>query len=359
MGGGTSIKDSRPQAWRVTVASQPRIKTTVVGSYPMPNWLVALPSEQAVLDATRVVIHTQEHAGIDVVCDGELSRFDVNHPETNGMIEYFVKPLSGVRTAITFDELVAYRAQRGMGFRTRPPAVVDGPIGSGTLDLPQACARARRLATRPFKFTLTGPHMLAKTLIDNHYKNLPDLAMAIGKALAEQVAHIDAEVVQVDEANLPGSPDEWKWAADSLNLVLDAVKTTPAVHLCFGNYGGQSIQKGTWGKLIDYLNALHVDHIVMETAHRPAEELAIFRELRPEIGLGLGVVDIKKTEIESAETIARAIERAETVVGRGRVTYIHPDCGFWMLNRSIADGKIAALVAGRDLFEGRGKAQAA
>jgi 5-methyltetrahydropteroyltriglutamate--homocysteine methyltransferase len=118
--------------------------------------------------------------------------------------------------------------------------------------------------------------------------------MAIGKALAEQVAHIDAEVVQIDEANLPGSPDEWKWAADALNVVLDAVKTTPAVHLCFGNYGGQSIQKGTWGKLIDYLNALHVDHIVMETAHRPAEELAIFRELRPEIGLGLGVVDIKR-----------------------------------------------------------------
>ena len=341
------------------MTSQPKIKTTVVGSYPMPDWLVALPSEQAVLDATRVVIHTQERAGIDVVCDGELSRFDINHPETNGMIEYFVKPMSGIRTAITFDELVAYRAQRGMGFRTRPPAVVDGPIGTGTLDLPQACARGKRLASRPFKFTLTGPHMLAKTLIDNHYKNLPDLSMAIGAALAEQVAHIDADVVQVDEANLPGNPDEWKWAAASLNRVLDAVKTTPAVHLCFGNYGGQSIQKGNWAKLIGYLNSLHVDHIVMETAHRPADELAIFRELRPEISLGLGVIDIKSTEIESADAVARSIECAEAVVGQGRVSYIHPDCGFWMLKRSIADGKIAALVAGRDLFEGRKNVRAA
>jgi 5-methyltetrahydropteroyltriglutamate--homocysteine methyltransferase len=285
----------------------------------MPEWLVALPSEQAVLDATRVVIHTQERVGIDVVCDGELSRFDVNHPETNGMIEYFVKPMSGIRTAITFDELVAYRAQRGMGFRSRPPAVVDGPIGSGTLDLPQACARAKRLSSKPFKFTLTGPHMLAKTLIDNHYKNLPDLAMAIGAALAEQVAHIDADVVQVDEANLPGNPDEWKWAAASLNRVLNAVTTTPAVHLCFGNYGGQSIQKGNWAKLIDYLNSLHVDHIVMETAHRPADELAIFRELRPEITLGLGVIDIKSTEIESADGVARSIAHAEAGVGQGRV----------------------------------------
>jgi len=332
---------------------KPRIKTTVVGSYPLPDWLAALPSEQALIDATRVVIGTQEQAGIDVVCDGELSRFDVNHPETNGMIEYFVRPMAGIRTAIRFDELVAYRAQRGMGFRTRPPAVVDGPISAGTLDLPQACARAKRLTSRPFKFTLTGPHMLAKTLLDRHYKRVPDLAMALGDALAEQVKHLDADVVQIDEANLPGSPDEWPWAAAAINRVLEAVKTVPAVHLCFGNYGGQSIQKGTWSKLIDFLNALKCDHVVMETARRPAEELDVFRGLRPEIGMGLGVIDIKTTEIESADAVARFIERAEKVIGAGRVTYVHPDCGFWMLKRSIADGKIRALVAGRDLYEGR------
>jgi 5-methyltetrahydropteroyltriglutamate--homocysteine methyltransferase len=325
----------------------------------MPDWLVALPSEQAVLDATRVVIHTQEQAGIDLVCDGELSRFDINHPETNGMIEYFVKPMAGIRDAVAFDEVVSYRAQRGMGFRARPPGVVDGPIGSGTLDLPHACARARQLASQPFKFTLTGPHMLAKTLIDKHYGNLPDLAMAIASALAEQVAHLDADVVQIDEANLPGNPDEWQWAAAAINRVLDAVKTVSALHLCFGNYGGQSIQKGTWAKLIDYLNALHVNHIVMETAHRPPDELAVFRDLRPEIGFGLGVIDIKSTVIESADQIAWTIEQAEQVIGHGRIAYVHPDCGFWMLKRSIADGKIRALVAGRDLFEGRSGARAA
>jgi 5-methyltetrahydropteroyltriglutamate--homocysteine methyltransferase len=91
----------------------------------------------------------------------------------------------------------------------------------------------------------------------------------------------------------------------------------------------------------------------MENAHRPAEELAVFRGLRPEIGFGLGVVDIKSTEVESAETIARAIERAESQLGSGRIKYIHPDCGFWMLKRGIADGKIRALVNGRDLYEGR------
>ena len=333
----------------------PRILATVVGSYPVPDWLVAAPSEQALLDATRVVIHGQEQAGIDLVCDGELYRFDINHPETNGMIEYFVRPLAGVRAQIGFSEWIEYSRGAATRFRTRPPGVVEGPIGAGSLNLPVACARARALTSRPFKFTLTGPHMLAKMLHDRHYRDPEKLAHAIADVLAEQVANVDADVIQVDEANLPGHPQEWKWAAATINKVLGAVpaRAKAAVHLCFGNYGGQSIQKGGWAMLMDYLNALRVDHIVMETAHRPPEELAVFKELRPEIGFGLGVVDIKRTEVESADEVARAIERADKVLGRGRVKYIHPDCGFWMLQRNMADGKTLALAKGRDLYEGR------
>jgi 5-methyltetrahydropteroyltriglutamate--homocysteine methyltransferase len=334
--------------------TDPKIKTTVVGSYPVPTWLVALPSEQALIDATRAVIGTQETAGLDVVCDGELYRFDINHPETNGMIEYFTRPMGGIRNEATFEEVIAYRSQEGMGFRTKPPGVVEMAIDHGTLDLPHAATRAHKLANKPLKFTLTGPHMLAKTLVNKHYDDVPAMTMAIAKVLAEQVKHIDAEIVQLDEANLPGHPEEWEWAAEAINLVLDAVKTTPAVHLCFGNYAGQSVQGGNWDNLIKYLNALHVDHIVMENAHRPIEELAVFKELRPEIGLGLGVVDIKINQVESAGEIAKALEDADKLLGTGRITYINPDCGFWMLPRNVADGKIAALVAGRDLYEGRG-----
>jgi 5-methyltetrahydropteroyltriglutamate--homocysteine methyltransferase len=333
----------------------PRILTTVVGSYPVPDWLAAAPSAQALADATRVVLHTQEQAGIDLVCDGELYRFDLNHPETNGMIEYFVRPLAGVRSDIGFAEWLAYSKGAGMRFRARPPGVVDGPIGAGTLNLPLACAQARRLAGRPFKFTLTGPHMLAKTLHDRYYGSPQKVAHAIAGVLAEQVKRLDADVVQVDEANLPGHPEEWKWAAAAINKVLKAVpkKAKAAVHLCFGNYGGQTVQKGTWARLMDYLNALEADHVVMECAHRPPAELAVFKDLRKDIGFGLGVVDVKRTEIESPEEIARAIERAEKLLGRGRVRYVHPDCGFWMLKRNMADGKIRALVKGRDLYEGR------
>ena len=154
--------------------TEPRIiKTTVVGSYPFPDWLGALPSEQAVIDATRVVIHTQEQAGIDLVCDGELYRFDVNHPETNGMIEYFVRPMAGVRSAVTFDELVAYRSQPAMGFRTRPPAVVEGPISAGTLDLPQACARARRADVAPVQVHADRPAYAGQDAVRHHYRTCP------------------------------------------------------------------------------------------------------------------------------------------------------------------------------------------
>ena len=239
-----------------------------------------------------------------------------------------------------------------MGFRRRPPAVVDSPITGGALDLPGACEAAKALTTKPLKFTLTGPHMLAKTVVDKFYGDVVAVADAFADVLADQVRHCHANVVQLDEANLPGHPDEWEWAVASINKVLDAVPGVAAVHLCFGNYGGQTIQQGSWDKILGYLNALHVDHIVMENAHRPVEELAAFKELRAEIGMGLGVVDIKRTDIESADTIAKKLEHAASILGDGRIKYIHPDCGLWMLPRNVADGKIRALVAGRDLFEG-------
>ncbi|MDZ7637269.1 MAG: hypothetical protein U5J83_03305 [Bryobacterales bacterium] len=92
---------------------------------------------------------------------------------------------------------------------------------------------------------------------------------------------------------------------------------------------------------------------MLEFARRGYDELDAFRELRPEIAVGLGVIDIKDNGIESAEEVARRLENAQQVLGAGRVTYIHPDCGFWMLQRSVADGKMKAMVAGRDLFEGK------
>ncbi|MGH9838220.1 MAG: cobalamin-independent methionine synthase II family protein [Blastocatellia bacterium] len=333
----------------------PAIRTTVVGSYPVPEWLVALPSQQALIDATKVVFKIQELAGIDVVADGELYRWDVNHPDTNGMIEYFIRPMEGIRSRITRGDVEEFKRLEGMGFRAAPAGVVEGPIGEGTLSLSEDYRRARACTGHPMKFTLTGPHMLCKTLMDHHYRSRDAMAMGLAEALAKQVAGLDPEVIQIDEANITGHPDEAEWAAAAINVVLDAAKQAreKGVHMCFGNYGGQSIQHGEWRKLLGFLNRLQCDHVLLEFAFRGYDELKYFKdELDPRIGIGLGVIDIKVNTVETPEVVARRIEEASKIVGDGRITWVNPDCGFWMNKRSIADRKIAALVKGRDLFLG-------
>jgi 5-methyltetrahydropteroyltriglutamate--homocysteine methyltransferase len=333
---------------------KPSILTTVVGSYPIPAWLPAARSTPALRDAMLVVLKTQELAGIDVISDGELSRFDVNHPETNGMIDYFIRPMSGVQTGLTRAEIEGFRRQKGMGFRTQPAGVVRGPLGEGSLNLPAAWQFVKPLAARPLKFTVTSPYMLAKTLLDQHYGDLRFLTMDLAAVLAAQIAAIDAPVVQVDEANLTGNAGDAGWAHEPVNVVLDAIKGKRGLHLCFGNYGGQSIQQGQWKQLLRFLNELHVDHLVLEFARRGYGELKIFKELREDIALGVGVIDIKDNEVESADEVAGRIEKSVKVLGEKRIRWVHPDCGFWMLSRSVADRKMAALVAGRDKFLGRG-----
>src|SRR5437867_10863655 len=231
----------------MNLSSAPRIHTTTVGSYPVPDWLAALPSEQALLDATRVVFDLQRQAGIDLPTDGELYRFDVNHPDTNGMIEFFVHKLGGVRKDVGRRETAAFRARSEMRFRSKPAAIVAGPITEGSLNLPEDCARAASVAGGPFKFTLTSPYMLARTLLDEHYHNFENLTLAIADPLAAQVGDVSCACVQVDDAKIPGNPAGAPLAAAAINRVLDAVRDgragrqagnqQTAVHFCFGNYG--------------------------------------------------------------------------------------------------------------------------
>lgn len=336
------------------LVESPRILTTTVGSYPLPDWLVALPTEQALVDATRVVFDTQRQAGIDLLTDGELYRFDVNHPDTNGMIEYFTGKFSGASSALGRSDSLSFQQKSEMAFRAKPAAVVTRALGEGTLNLYNDCARAAAVADGPFKFTLTSPYMLARTLLDKHYGDFERLTLAIADILAQQVCALPCACVQVDEANIPGRPEDGPMAAAAINRILDAIDsgTEKAVHFCFGNYGGQTIQSGSWKKLIDFLNALRCDHLVLELAHRPEADLAALKEIDERIALGLGVVDIKVNHIETADEIASRIEKAESFLGENRVRWVHPDCGFWMLKRSVADRKIAALAAGRDKYLG-------
>jgi 5-methyltetrahydropteroyltriglutamate--homocysteine methyltransferase len=329
------------------------ILTTVVGSYPTPHWLFGDTSRVALRDAIMVVLKTQELAGIDVVADGELNRFDPSHPETNGMIDYFVSKMDGIRTRYSISDIRKFREDAGLSYRTEPAGIVTASIGEGTLNLLRDFEFTRSLTPAPIKFTCTGPHMLTKVLTDRHYQDRAKLAMAVAGVLRRQLESIDAAVVQLDEANISGHPEDREWALPAINHVLEGVRGTRGVHICFGNYGGQSVQKGFWRDLLPFLNGLKTNHLVLEFARRGYDELEVFRDLDPKIGLGLSVIDIKDNQIEAPELIARRIDHAAKILGPGRIPYVHPDCGFWMLQRSVADGKMRALVAGRDLHEGR------
>src|SRR5580700_5954223 len=95
----------------------PRIKTTGVGSYPVPSWMVGNTSRLVLRDAVMTVLKTQELAGLDLVTDGELMRFDPSHPETNGMVDYFASQMEGIRKEFTLSDFDRFRADRAPGFR--------------------------------------------------------------------------------------------------------------------------------------------------------------------------------------------------------------------------------------------------
>jgi 5-methyltetrahydropteroyltriglutamate--homocysteine methyltransferase len=331
----------------------PQIKTTAVGSYPVPSWMVGNTSRLVLRDAVMTVLKTQELAGLDLITDGELMRFDPSHPETNGMVDYFVSRMAGLRKEFSLSDFDRFRADRASGFRLLTAGMVVSKVEDGTLNLPRDFEFVRPLTKAPLKFTCTGPHMLARVLTNLYYGDVAELSMDIARVLRRQLELVEAETVQLDEACIVGYPQDAAWAAESINHVLDGVLNEKAVHICFGNYGGQPVLRGFWRDLLPFLNSLRTDHLVLEFARRGYDELPLFSELDPKISLGIGLIDIKDNEVESPELIASRIELIVKTLGAGRLRYVHPDCGFWMLQRSVVDRKLRALVEGRDLFEGR------
>jgi 5-methyltetrahydropteroyltriglutamate--homocysteine methyltransferase len=331
----------------------PQIKTTAVGSYPVPSWMVGNTSRLVLRDAVMTVLKTQELAGLDLITDGELMRFDPSHPETNGMVDYFVSRMAGLRKEFSLSDFDRFRADRASGFRLLTAGMVVSKVEDGTLNLPRDFEFVRPLTKSPLKFTCTGPHMLARVLTNLYYGDVAELSMDIASVLRRQLELVEAETVQLDEACIVGYPQDAAWAAESINHVLDGVLNEKAVHICFGNYGGQPVLRGFWRDLLPFLNSLRTDHLVLEFARRGYDELPLFSDLDPKISLGIGLIDIKDNEVESPELIASRIELIVKTLGPGRLRYVHPDCGFWMLQRSVVDRKMRALVEGRDLFEGR------
>ena len=133
--------------------------TTVVGSYPIPEWLRRCSNEEALDDALAVVMDAQRRAGVELISDGELGRWDLQRRAPGGMVERFVRPLEGVRTELTRRQLAAWRASGELAYRSAPPGVVVGPLGDGRLDLRRDWEFARARTTAPLKFTVSSPYL--------------------------------------------------------------------------------------------------------------------------------------------------------------------------------------------------------
>ena len=328
------------------------MKTTVVGSYPIPEWLKSCPNEETLIDATTVAIQTQLRAGIDVISDGELLRWDLASNMPNGMAERFVVSMSGINSDLSRSELEEFRARPDITYRQKPAGIVTEELGEGGLNLGHDWSRIRHLTSSPFKFTVTSPYMLAKVVSNTYYASLTDLAFAFADILANQLAHIDAAVIQIDEPNLTGCPQDGHIASQAINRVLEAVGSEKNVHLCFGNYHGQTIQDSNYTHLIGFMNQLDCDCLVLELTRRSKDEIRHLRDVQPNIQFGIGVVDVKDLQIETPEQVARRIEDIAKILGSERIAYVNPDCGLHMLPRAVSDEKLKALVAGRNLYCG-------
>ena len=160
--------------------------------------------------------------------------------------------------------------------------------------------------------------------------------------------------VQVDEANVTGHPEDGPIAAAGINRVLEGVRRRegrPPVlrQLRRADDSEGHATNACWS----FSTSCSATTWCWRSPGAARTSWHLLNDVQAEIGLGIGVIDIKDNEVESPDTVAARIERAAKTLGAERIRYVHPDCGFWMLPRSSADAKMRALVAGRDLFEGR------
>ncbi len=333
------------------MSNQRRIEASVVGSFPLPRWLTQTASQEAILDAIKATIKDQENVGLDLISDGEIFRSLYCHEKTNGMIDHYAQRLAGISTECPRSLIERMRNHADLEYRDEPAGVVVEEINHGQLDLRGEFEGSRQLTKQPLKFTFTGPHMLSRVLINDYYPNLQSLAMAIAKVLSEQVRDIHADFLQIDEASIVGHPQDLEWAIEAINVVATSIPGRSGLHICLGNYGGQTVQKGNYEALLPKLLEIGVDAFVLEFARRGYDELKHFAKYDSRIEIRLGVIDIKDLQIESPEMVAKRIETGASIISVDRL-HVVPDCGLWMLPRSVALGKLESLVEGRDLFLG-------
>ena len=325
--------------------------TTLVGSYPQPDWLIdreklanIVPPrararelwrvgsehlEGAQDDATILAVRDQERAGIDVVTDGEMRRESYSNR--------FATALEGMD-----NERPAEVPARTPGRVQIVPRVVGKLRRTAPVQV-RDVAFLRAQTDRPIRITIPGPFTMTQQLYDECYHDDLALAMDCAAALNAEIAALfeaGADVVQLDEPFLQAQPDKARnFAIPAINRALEGAKGKTAVHLCFG-YAARVATKPSGYSFLPELNACKADQISIEAA-QPKLDCAILAKL-PDKHIILGVLDLGDMNVESAETIVGRVRRALPYVSPDRVI-LAPDCGMKYLPRDVAFGKLKAM----------------
>jgi 5-methyltetrahydropteroyltriglutamate--homocysteine methyltransferase len=334
--------------------------TTVAGSLPKPAWL-AEPNKlwpkwrlagdelaQGKLDATLLAVKLQEDAGIDIVCDGEMSR------------QHFVHGFLEAVDGIDFTNKVE------MGIRAdRYKAMV--PVVRGALALKgrvhQAEARHARAHTdRKLKITMPGPMTIADTVADAHYGDRATMALAFADLLNEEARALQADgadVIQFDEPAFNVFMDEVPtWGVDALERAIEGLTCKTAVHICYGygikaNIEWKNALGEEWRqyeKIFPALAKSRIGQVSIEVIHShvPLQLLALLEGK----DVLAGVIDVATDKVETPEEIAGVIKDLMQVVPKERIVAC-TNCGMAPMRRDIAEAKLKALGTGAKLARER------
>src|SRR6185369_13373940 len=332
--------------------AQSLLPTTLVGSYPQPDWLIdrsvlskQIPPrtradelwrvdaqwlEQAQDDATLVAIRDQERAGIDVVTDGEIRRVSYS--------SRFANALDGIDP----DNPGTTLSRRGIPI---PVPRVVAPIKRRYAVEVRDVKFLRANTDRAVRITVPGPFTMSQQAQDDYYKDAEALALAYADAVNAEISDLfaaGADVVQIDEPYMQARPDLARaFGLKALNRALTGARGTTAVHICFG-YALTIKEKAPVYDFLAELEGSSADQISVETAQSKLDcsTLAALSKI-----IVLGVIDMSDTSVETPETVAARIRRALPYVPPERMM-IAPDCGMKYLSREVAFGKLRAMVDG-------------
>ncbi|HUP35516.1 MAG TPA: cobalamin-independent methionine synthase II family protein [Candidatus Limnocylindria bacterium] len=332
--------------------AQQVLTTTVVGSYPQPDWLVdramlskgvprvrlramwRVPDEfleQAQDDATIVAIRDMERAGIDIITDGEIRRESYSNR--------FATALDGV------DPDNPGVITNRVGQETLVPRVI-GPIRRTRPVELRDMQFLRRNTDRPAKITLPGPFTLAQQARNEHYRDVEELAMDFAEAVnaeAHDLEDAGADVIQLDEPWLRNDPEAAaRYAVPAINRALAGLTVPTALHLCFGYAAVVKHQKPTGYSFLPQLAGTIARQISIEAA-QPKLDLGVLSDLAGKTVI-LGVIDLADPAVDTIEQVTSRIRAGLARVPAERLV-LAPDCGMKYLPRHTAFNKLCMLTA--------------